>query len=138
MRAFVWATAMLFVCAATGWSQPYYEASGQTQVFTLAAGAKVGPSAIKGGRMNRFVMNTGISVVTSRGSIVVTLPALQRGSADIAVYDIKGRQGFRQSGFHGASLRLETKLFAPGVYSLLVRVDGQSFARRVAVNGRGK
>ena len=138
MRGIVLVSAILMACAITGWGQAYYESSGQTQVFTLAAGAKIGPSAIKSTPALRTGINNGISVGTSRGSIVVALPALHRGVADIALYDIKGRQIYRQSGFLGTSLRLETKAIAPGVYSMLVRVDGKSYTRRVAVNGRGE
>ncbi len=139
MRRIVWASAILFSCAAVGWCQAYYEASGQTQVFTLAAGAKVGPSAIKGSPVLRAGMNNGISVVISKGSIVVALPTMvHRGIADIALYDIKGRRIYHKIGYTGTSLRLERKAYAPGVYSMLVRVEGKSFSRAIALSGRGQ
>jgi hypothetical protein len=81
-------------------------------------------------------MNSGINVTTFRSSIVVTFPALHRGSADIALYNIAGRQIYRQRGFTGTSLRLETRTFALGIYTFLIRANGQNYSRRVAVNGR--
>jgi hypothetical protein len=138
MRQIVWAAAILFATAAAGWSQAYYEASGQTQIFTLAAGAKVGPAAIKGSPVLRAGMSSGISVVTMRGGMVVALPAMaQRGVADIALYDIKGRQLYHRFGFTGTLLRLETKAFAPGVYNMLVRVEGKIFSRAIALSSQG-
>ena len=120
------------------WSQAYYEASGQTAVFALTAGAKAGPAAIKGGSGMHAALNNGIKVTMSRGSIVVIMPVVHQRNADIALYDVKGRQAYRYQGYNGTSLRFDTKILAPGVYSLLVRADGQSYSRRVAVSGRGE
>jgi hypothetical protein len=77
-------------------------------------------------------------VVTMRGGMVVALPAMaQRGVADIALYDIKGRQLYHRFGFTGTLLRLETKAFAPGVYNMLVRVEGKIFSRAIALSSQG-
>lgn len=116
------------------WSQTCYEAIGQTVAFTLKAGAKSGPAAIREISVMRDRINSGIKVTTSRDGILVTLPSLQRGIADIAVYDVAGRQIYRQRGFSGASLRLETRTFAAGIYTALVQVDGQNYLRRFAVS----
>jgi hypothetical protein len=127
---------VIFGFAVACLSQTYYEASGQTAVFTLKAGAKT--SAIHSGSVIRSVLNSSINVTTVKGNIVVTLPALQRGLADISLYDIAGRQIYRQHGYSGTSLRLETRTFAPGVYSMLVCVDGKKYSRRVAVSKAGR
>jgi hypothetical protein len=123
-------------CAVACWSQAYYEASGQTQVFTLTPGAKSGPASIRNGSFLHAKMNGGIRVTATRGGISIILPAQRHGSADIALYNIAGRQIYRQHGYNGASLRLETRTFAPGVYSLIVRLDGQSYSRRCTVTGK--
>jgi len=136
MPRFFWASVFILGCVAAGWSQAYYEVSNQTKVFTLAAGAKVGSVAIRSGAV--VGINSGISVTTTRSGIMVTLPSLQRGSADIALYDIQGRQMFRQQGFGGAVLRLETRRFAPGIYSMQIRANGRSYSRMVAVSGHGE
>ncbi len=46
-RCFTIASVILLASAIAGWCQDYYEASGQTAVFTLTAGAKAQPSALK-------------------------------------------------------------------------------------------
>lgn len=130
--------AIIFGFVVSGWSQAYYEASGQTAVFTLVAGAKSGPAAIGKGPDMQAVLNGGIKVTMSRGIIVVVIPVAYQKNANIALYDIRGRQVCRQQGYNGTSLQIETKAFAPGVYSMLVRVDGKSYSRRVAVNRRGQ
>jgi hypothetical protein len=137
MRRIVITSATVLCCIITGWSQAYYEASGQTTVFTLAAGAKAGPSAIKGSPVVRTALNREMKVTTSRGGIMVALPALQ-GHADITLCDIKGRQICRQQGLSGTTVRLENRTLAAGVYSIIVRANGQRYTRRVAVSGRGQ
>jgi TRAP-type uncharacterized transport system substrate-binding protein len=137
MKRIALAALAILTCAVAGWSQAYYEASGQTRVFTLAAGAKSGPVAIRGGSVMRTGKDSGINFAVTRGGIVVTLSAAnQQGSADIALYDLTGRQIYRQHGYCGTSLRLETKAFSAGVYTALVRVDGKNYSRRFAVSRR--
>jgi hypothetical protein len=132
-------SAAILCCAVACWSQAYYEASGQTQVFTLTAGAKGGWStAIKDGPAVHAELNNGIRVKTLRSVVIVTMPSKQKESADISLYDIKGRQVYRQLGMTGTSMRIGTQSFAPGIYSMIIRAGGQSYSRRVAVYGRGE
>jgi hypothetical protein len=138
MRKTVLVAATILSCATAGWGQFYYEASGQTAVFTLAAGAKSGPVTIPGGVVKHTRINSGISVIATRGGIVITLPALQHGKADIALYNLSGRQIYRQRGYIGTSLRLDIRRFAPGIYTVFVCIDGKDFSRKIAVSGRGK
>ncbi len=133
MKRITLVTAAILTCAVACWSQTCYEAIGQTVAFTLKAGAKSGPAAIRGISVMRDRLYNGISVTTTRDGILVTLPSLQRGIADIAVYDVAGRQIYRQRGFNGTSLHLETRTFAPGIYAARVQVDGQNYLRRFAV-----
>jgi hypothetical protein len=86
----------------------------------------------------RTVKNSGVNLSVTRGGIVITLPAKQQGSADIALYNLAGRQIYRQRGYCGASLRLETQAFAAGIYTAIVRVDGNIYSRRFAVSRRGE
>lgn len=137
MKRFTLSLAIIFGFAVASRSQAYYEASGQTAVFTLAAGAKAGPSVIKGSFVVRTALNGEMKVTTYRGGIMIALPAIQ-GHADITLYDIIGRQIYRQQGFSGTMIRLETRTLAAGVYSILVRSNGQSYTRRVAISGRGQ
>ena len=127
-------TLVILGCVVACWSQAYYEASGQTQVFTLTAGAKSGPVAIRKGSLMRTEKNSGINLAVTRGGIVITLPSLRRGSADISLYDLAGRQIFRQRGYWGASLRLATQTFPAGIYTAIVRVDGKNYSRRLAMS----
>lgn len=137
MRNSIVLSSVILIYAVSCWSQAYYEASGQTVAFTLTVGAKAGPSAIKRGPAVGSGQRRGFSVVTSRGCIVVTLPGMHRGSADIALYDIRGRQVYRQRK-DGPSLRLDTQQFAPGMYTVLIRFDGQMYSHRIVAYGRGE
>lgn len=47
MIRIVMTVAAIMACVVLGWSQDYYEASGQPAVFTLAAGAKAGPLELR-------------------------------------------------------------------------------------------
>jgi hypothetical protein len=116
------------------WSQTSYDASGQTAVFTLTAGAKSGPASIRSGSVSRTGKGNSVTVASMRGFIVVSLPSQLRFPSDIAMYDIAGKQLYRQRGFNGASFRLDTRLLAPGIYTVIVRIDGQNFSRRFAVS----
>jgi hypothetical protein len=124
----------LLGCAMAGWGQQYYEASGQTAVFTLTPGAKSGPSSIRGRVVSRTGPQTGIRTAMVKGGLVVTLLSQRHGQSDISIYDMAGKQVYRQRGFSGSSLRFDAHRFAPGMYNLLVRIDGQNYSRRFAVS----
>jgi hypothetical protein len=128
------AGALLLLCAAAGWGQTNYEASGQTAVFTLTPGAKIGPNAIRGNPVLRTAPLRGIDIAVVQGGIVITLSSLLRGHADIAIYNLTGRQVYRQHGMNGLTLRVDTRRFTPGIYHARVRIDGQDFSRRFAVS----
>jgi hypothetical protein len=126
--------AVVLVCAMAAWSQTFYEASGKTAVFTLAPGAKVGPDAIRDRAVSRPGTGRALTMASGKGFIVVTLSSLRSGLGDIALYDIAGRQAYRQHGLTSASLRLDTRRFAPGMYTVVVRIDGQNYSRRFALS----
>lgn len=128
------AGAVLLGCAMAGWGQQYYEASGQTAVFTLTPGAKSGPSSIRGRVVSRMGPQTGMRIAMVKGGFVVTLLSQRHGQSDITMYDMAGKQVYRQRGFSGSSLRFDAHRFAPGIYNLLVRIDGQNYSRRFAVS----
>jgi len=115
-------------------SQICYEASGQTMAFTLKAGAKSGPTAIREFSGMRGRINNGLNVATTRGGILVTLPTFEHGIADIAVYDVAGRQIYRQHGFSGTSLYLEPRTLAAGIYTVRVQGDAKNYLRRFVVS----
>lgn len=128
------AGAILLGGAVAGWGQAFYEASGQTAVFTLTPGAKSGPAAIRGRAVSRSGKGSAIRIVAVKGGMVVTLLSPRRGQSDISIYEMTGRQVYRQRGLSGSSLRLDTRRYAPGMYNLLVRIDGQNYSRRFAVS----
>jgi hypothetical protein len=134
MKRITLATAVILTCTVVGWSQDYYEASGQTQVFTFKAGAKSGPAAIHRASVQHAMVNNGIKFMTTRGRILITLPTSQQGSAKILLFNIAGRQIYRQRGYSGTSLHIETQAFASGIYTAIVRVDGKNYSRRFAVS----
>jgi hypothetical protein len=128
------AAAVVLGCAATGWTQTSFQSSGQTAVFTLTPGAKAGPEAVLHGVVVRPAKGNSVTIGLVKGGIVVTFPTLRHGLGDITIYDMSGRQAFRQHGFAGASLRLDARRFAPGMYNVIVRIDGQKYSRRIAVS----
>jgi hypothetical protein len=139
MGRIVLALAIVFSLSTAGMGQAYYEASGKTQVFTLAAGIKAGPSGIKDAHtINHSVMNTSISVITTKSAISISLLAIQSGYASITLYNIAGRQICSQRGYSGTVSRLKTQSIAPGIYNMIIRVNGRSFVHRIAVNGFGE
>ena len=139
MRQIALVVAAVIGCTVSGWSQSYYEASGRTAVFTLTAGAKSGSVAIRSGSaVTQVRSNIGVTVKTASSRIVVSLPALQSSSADIAIYTVAGKQIYRQRGYRGASLSLDSRQFAQGMYSVVVRVEGKSYSRRFAITGKGR
>lgn len=130
---------VIMACAISGWSQAYYEASGQTDIFTLAPGAKTGHSGTQAAQTLHRVTVSNISITVARSGIIVALPSqLPRGSADISVSNVAGRQIYRQHGFSGRTLRFENGVFKPGIYAIRVCVDGQKYVRRFAITGQGE
>jgi hypothetical protein len=134
MKRMTFVAAVILTYAFACWSQICYEASGQTAAFTLKAGAKSGPAAIHEISVMRDKSSSGISVTRTRGSILIILPFLEHGIGDIAVYDIAGRQIYRQREFSRASLQIETWTFAVGIYTIRVQFDGQNYIRRFMVS----
>lgn len=63
----------------------------------------------------------------------MTLPASRSGQADIAIYNVSGRQVYKQQRISGASFRLDVRPLAAGMYNAVVKVDHQQFSRRFVV-----
>lgn len=120
---------ILLGIAATSSSQNYFEASGQTKVFTLAAGAKSGPDAVRNTPAPRLAGAHQAAIALSRNSIIFTQPFQSGGLADVAVYNVAGRLVFRQTGIAGR-LFLDTRRFAPGIYQARLTSAGHDITRR--------
>ncbi len=124
---------LVLACAAACWCQVCHDASGQTAAFTLKAGAKSGPTAIRAVAA-RGRGDSGLRVTTTGSGILVTLPAMERGISDVAVYDIAGRQIYRQRGFSGTSVHFEPQTLAAGIYTVRVQGDAKNYVRRFIVS----
>lgn len=111
----------------------FYESSGQTSVFTFAAGSKSGPLAIRNGRVTQF-LNANPITISSVKRNVISFSLQLKGSCEIALYDISGRLAFLRRGFDGTSLSLDTRIFGSGLYTVVVRQNGQSFSRRITIS----
>lgn len=127
-------TIVMLCCVIAGWGQSYYEASGQTSVFTLANGAHSGWSAIHGGIQTQHGSQDGIHIAAAQRSIIIKISSQRTPTTDIAIYDMAGRLAYRQRGFHGSALLLDSRSFAPGVYNTVVLFDGQTYSRRIIVS----
>ena len=82
---------LIFLCLipAAIWSQQYYEASGQTRVFTLTAGAKAGPSAVlPGSRIARSVAPH--MQVTVQNGVHISILGVQ-GQGRVSIYNLAGK-----------------------------------------------
>jgi hypothetical protein len=121
--------AAVLICSVAGWSQTYFEASGQTAVFKLAAGEKSN-AAIRD--VARLRPGSALHMATVKGGILITLS--QRGFYDIAIYDMAGRQAYAAHRFNAQAVRIDTRAFAPGIYNALFRINGQNYSRRFAVS----
>jgi len=133
MMAMACAFGVMLIGAAAGWGQAYYSASGTTAVFTLTPGAKTGPAAIRQNLVRSEIGNP-VAIASVKGYLVVSSSSQRHGLGDIALYNIAGKQVFRQHWLGAASFRCDTRRFAPGMYTVVVRVDGQNYSRRFAVS----
>jgi hypothetical protein len=126
-------SAMIFF-PVLGQSATYYDASSRTAVFALTPGAKIGPSAIRNNAMQRSVTANPVRLTTAKNLVSIALSFARRSPVDITVYDVAGKRAFRQRGFSGSFLRIDTHLFAPGLYSVIVRYSGQNYSRNFTVS----
>jgi hypothetical protein len=115
------------------WSLTYYEASGQTQVFTLTAGAKIGPTAINNRSISRIEKNDGINFATTLSGIVIMFSPLQSRRINIELYNLSGHQIYQRRGYFGKSICIETNAIATGIYTANVCVNGKNYSHRFAV-----
>jgi len=134
MMAMACAFGVMLIGAAAGWGQAYYSASGSTAVFTLSPGAKSGPDAIRRDLAVHSGIGSPVTIASVKGFLFVSSSSQRHGLGDIALYNIAGKQVFRQHWLGAASFRCDTRRFAPGMYTVVVRVDGQNYSRRFAVS----
>jgi hypothetical protein len=128
------AGAITLMGASGSFGQEFYEASGQTSIFKLAPGEKSTTSAIRNNASMKSTMENGITIAAMKGSIVVTILSERHGSADISIYDMAGRQLYRQNGLEGRVLRLDSRKFAPGIYNARIRINGRYYSHRFVAN----
>jgi hypothetical protein len=127
-------SAMFFFPVLGQGAPSYYDASGQTAAFTLTPGAKSGSSAIRREvGLHSGAVNS-IRIAAGKNLIGITLSFARRSPVDVAIYNVAGKRAFRQRGFNGSFLRLDARLFAPGLYSVVVRKDGQNYSRYFTVS----
>ena len=115
---------LLFLCLipAALWSQQYYQASGQTRVFTLTAGAKAGPSAVlPGSRIARAVQPH--MLVNTQNGVHISILGVQ-GKGRISIYNLVGKRVQSAEIFSASSFALRSDL-SDGVYLARLEVNGQ-------------
>ena len=115
---------LLFLCLipAALWSQQYYQASGQTQVFTLTAGAKAGPSAVlPGNRVARSVKPH--MLVTTQNGVHISILGVQ-GQSRISIYNLAGKRVQSAETADASSLTLRSDI-SNGVYIARLEVNGR-------------
>jgi hypothetical protein len=114
---------ILSILCAVAMAQQYYEASGRTQVFTLAAGAKAGPSAMAPESRRMHFIAPGIRITANNGVILhvqgITSKAL------VHVYNVAGKRVLRIDVDGGTSVTV-SKLLQSGVYFARLEVNGRA------------
>jgi hypothetical protein len=119
MRA--WA---LFLCLlpAMIFAQQYYEASGQTQVFTLTAGAKAGSTAIlPHGRLTPS--SAPHMLVTMQNGVHISIAGIQ-GNGRVSIYNLSGKRVQTAEITGKSSVALRSDL-SGGVYFARLEVNGR-------------
>jgi hypothetical protein len=115
---------LLFLCLipAAVWAQQYYQASGQTQVFTLTAGAKAGSSAVlPGSRIARSVKPH--MLVTTQNGVHISILCVQ-GQSRISIYNLAGKR-VQSAEITGASSFALRSDISNGVYVARLEVNGR-------------
>ena len=130
MRRITISVAIILSCIVTCWSQAYYEASGQTQVFTLTSGAKSGLISVG----HTAKINNDLKITSIQNAIVILLPGISHRVVNIAMYNISGRQIFCKNGYNGTTLRLKSGWFAPGIYTAIASIDGKNYSHLFAIS----
>jgi hypothetical protein len=134
VRSVTLITLLLIAHVSTCRSQSYYESSGQTAIFTLKAGAKSGPLSTQSSSGSHYFSTRALSIANVNNNIVILLPSLLRGYADISLCDISGRQIFRKSAFGNMPVYFNKNTLMPGIYNVSVYVDGKALSRRFLIS----
>ena len=137
MRSIVLAAGAVVFCAAMVWSQAYYEASGQTVAFNLAAGAKSGPAAIRLSFAAPGSAFREIKITQSGSGIISVTVGVTGMAATVAVFDVRGSQVIRSAKIAGGVARIDTQRFAPGMYCVVATTGGRTISRTILVSGKG-
>ena len=133
MRKITLSAAVVLGLSATAFSQSYYEASGQTAVFTLKAGARTNPVvAVKSKASTIKPAMSALSVAVNKTTITLVLGSGAIKTADLAFYDVAGKLVYRQSA-SSSVVHIDVKKFGSGVFAAVVKVDGVMMTKRFAV-----
>jgi hypothetical protein len=104
------------------WSQQYYQASGQTQVFTLTAGAKAGPSAVlPRGRLTQSIAPH--MLITIQNGVHINIRGIQ-GQGKVSIYNLAGKK-VQSAEITGASSFALRSDISNGVYFARLEVSGR-------------
>lgn len=103
-------------------AQQYYQASGQTQVFTLTAGTKAGPSAVlPGSRIARSVASH--MLITTQNGVHISVAGVQ-GQGRVSIYNLAGKRVQSAEVTGASSFALRSDL-SNGVYFARLEVNGR-------------
>ena len=113
---------LLCLLPAMIFAQQYYQASGQTQVFTLTAGAKVGPVAVlPHGRLTSSI--TPHMLVTMQNGVRLSILGVQ-GQGRVSIYNLAGKQVQIAEIAGNSSVALRSDL-SNGVYFARLEANGR-------------
>jgi hypothetical protein len=102
-------------------AQQYYEATGQTRVFTLTAGAKAGPSAVR--KVSRATPSLkSPMVITMQNGVHISVQDFQ-GIGRISIYNLAGKQ-VQSAKINGKSMIALRSDLSIGVYYARLEVNG--------------
>jgi hypothetical protein len=104
-------------------AQQYFQASGQTGVFTLTAGATAGPGSSAVRYVKRVASVAPHMLVTTQNGIRIGVTGI-RGAGRIAIYNLEGRR-VQSADFSGASMVAVRPDLGNGVYFARLEVNGR-------------
>jgi hypothetical protein len=103
-------------------AQQYYQASGQTQVFTLTAGAKAGPTAVLPHGRTACSIAPHMLVIMQNG-VHLSILGVQ-GDGSVSIYNLSGKRVQMVEIAGNSSVALRPDL-SNGVYFARLEVNGR-------------
>jgi hypothetical protein len=119
-------------------SNDYFEAIGQTEVFSLKAGYKTGQ--VSSIRFNKYIISKSLpahlTVMQSKNGLALVklhVPSISSSNVSFAIYDIRGRIVYNNSRLLVNDQIIEIPLVS-GCFILCLRSNGNILTRSIVIH----